>query len=326
MYDANKKTINAFTFDNTSEIFNEQHAFKEHLYNQQEENEERARIDNQRAYDEAQQDYYSKLYEGEKENFDRLEYLSNVKNALVTECMYKLLMKSMSTPITENNKIAARNLCSRFVKENGANNLLREFRTKNLLLSEFSRICDKTYKSLLETDKECAKDDECYDGVIGAKISSSQTDEFYRDLEDVDMDDASKIIKDKVSDAIVSFMDDNISAKMDYQEIIDAAKDQIDSADTESQVESYNALAKEHIKEMENNREKSLYHIMVESMVKSIFKDDDLKSKYITKGTNIDMESVIESAQIMYTMLEMVNTVGIVNVNEEFISNYIKSI
>ena len=325
MYDTNKRLVNAFTFDNTAEILKEQHAFKEQLYVQQEENEERARIDNQRAYDEAQHEYYNRLYEGERENMDRMEYLSNMKHALVTECMYKLLMKSISTPITESNKIVARNLCSRFVKENGANKLLMDFRTKNMLLSEFSRICDKAYNALLESDKECAKDDDCYDGVIGAKMSTNISDDFFKDLEDVDMDDASKMIKDKVSDSIVSFMDDNVSAKLDYQEIIDAAKDQIDNADSEAKIESYNALAKERIMEMENKREKSLFHAIVESMTKSIFKDDNLKAKYMN-GTNVDMDAIVESAQIIYTMLEMVNTVNIINIDEQFISDYVKSL
>lgn len=41
MYDTNKNTVNAFTFDNASEIFAGIHAYNESVYEAQEENDKR---------------------------------------------------------------------------------------------------------------------------------------------------------------------------------------------------------------------------------------------------------------------------------------------
>ena len=64
---------------------------------------------------------------------------------------------------------------------------------------------------------------------------------------------------------------------------------------------------------------------MVESLSKAAFKDDALKARYIHEGT-VDMDGIVNSTELIYTMLEMVNTTNMVNVDEDFMNNYIKSL
>ena len=77
------------------------------------------------------------------------EFLQNVKNSLLSECIFKLYKDSTVAPLTESDKVIARNLVSKFVLENGAGELLLNFKHKNLLLSEFSRITNKYYQRIL---------------------------------------------------------------------------------------------------------------------------------------------------------------------------------
>ena len=56
-----------------------------------------------------------------------------------------------------------------------------------------------------------------------------------------------------------------------------------------------------------------------------MLKDDVLKQKYMNEAT-IDMDKVVNSAQLIYTMIEMVNTTNMVNVDEAYMNEYIKSL
>jgi hypothetical protein len=313
-----------------AEIFKDIQAQREAAYNQQQEEIQREQSAMQREYDEANVARTAYINESYDEIAKRSEYLETVKNAFVSECLYKLYKESSVIPLDENDKLVARNLVTKFVKENGAWNLVSNFATKNIMLSEFSRICDKYYNKLLECDTNNCDDNSETDELgflIGRPLKLDNTigNEFFEELEDVDCSDASKMIKDRVADSIADFIDSNTASKLDYQEVINTAKDQIDQATEESYAEDITSRAKRQIIEMETFKEKSIFQCLVESLTKAVFKDDNLKSKYITEGS-VDMESIVNSATLMYTMLEMVNTAEICPMNEEFIDEYLRSI
>lgn len=265
--------------------------------------------------------YYSNyMAEQVKLSNNRAEFLSNTKNAFMSECLFKLFKDSSVTPLSESDMIVARNLVNKFVIENGAGNLVSSFATKNLLLSEFSRLTTKYYNIVVE---------KCEDITPGSvkdfSIGCDVTDEFLKELELVDTYDASKLIKQRVSDAISEFIDSNMEQKLEYEEIIKDAQDKIESANNESYVESYSNAAKRKINEMKMNREKNVFHCLVESLAKSILKDDELKARYMNEAT-IDMDKVVDSTQLIYTMIEMANTTNMIKIDESYLNSYIKSL
>lgn len=252
------------------------------------------------------------------------EFLQNVKNSLLSECIFKLYKDSTVAPLTESDKVIARNLVNKFVLENGAGELLLNFKHKNLLLSEFSRITNKYYQRILE---EC--DDESCDPEKAGKarefsIDDKTKEDFFDELEDVDTEDASKLIKERVSDAVSEFIDNNENQKLEYEDIIKSAQDRIAGAD-ESYAESYTNQAKRTINEMRLNAKKNIFHYMVESLCKNTFKNDKLKTKYLNEST-LNMDNIVNDSMLIYNMLEMVNTTNMVNVDEEYMRNYVKSL
>lgn len=258
----------------------------------------------------------------------RSERLTKIKEAFVSECIYKLYCESIAFPMTSRDKVISRNLVNKFVIENGAGNLITSFATQNIILSEFSRISQKYYDKVLEScDK--VKDEECeFTGQINGEILDKNiVDDFYKELSNVDINDASKAIKDRVADAISEFIDINSANKLEYEEIIKTAQDKADALkdSDETMAESYINIAKRKINDMRNTRDINVFNYMVESLTASVFKDENLKARFINEGA-IDMEGIVESAQLIYTMLEMVNTTNMINVNEEFIDNYLKNL
>lgn len=256
-----------------------------------------------------------RVAEGFRNAAESASFFNNVKNTLIAECLYKLYKESVIVPMTSRDKVIARNLVNNFVVEHGAQNLIRDFSTKTLMLSEMSRICTKYYKKILE---EC---EECETNIVSDGIK----DDFLAELEELDTTEASKLIKDRVSDAVGTFVDSNMQEKLEYQELINAAKDQIDSTTNESYIEEYNNAVNREINERRLNRSKNVFHCMVESLVNKSLKDEQLKEQYVD-GTKINMQSIVEDTQLMYTMLEMVNTSNMITINEQYLNDYIKSL
>ena len=145
---------------------------------------------------------------------------------------------------------------------------------------------------------------------------------------DIDMSEASKLIKDRVSESIQQFIDDNSYAKMEYQDVIQSAQDSIsnikttDEVQKEALIEEYTSKAKRKINEMRLTRSKNIFSIMVESLTHKALSDNSYKTRYIHEST-VNMNKVVEDTTLIYTMLEMVNTTNMIKVDEQFINNYL---
>ena len=219
------------------------------------------------------------------------QFLTNVKNSLLSECIFKLYKDSTVAPMTESDSIVARNLVNKFVLENDANELLRNFATKNLLLSEFSYITNKYYNKILE---ECNKtDDECLVGKArDFEIDDKTKEDFFAELQDLDTNDASNLIKERVSDAVSEFVDANEEKKMEYEDIINTAKEKMAGVTDESFIESYNYMAKNKINDLKLKSRNNIFGYMVESLATKSFKDDTLGKKYIHEAS-LNMDNIV---------------------------------
>ena len=306
----------------------------DHMYREQQAelyNEEQNKILAEQAAAERDRGFYFEqqnqcIEERIASGVSRSERMTKIKEAFVSECIYKLYCESVLYPMTSRDKVIARNLVNKFVIENGASNLISSFATENMILSEFSRISQKYYDRVLES---CDKHEECeFTSQIGGQIiDQNVVDDFYKELEEVDVADASKAIKDRVADAITDFIDTNAVNKIEYEEIIKSAQDKVSAISTEDEAvaESYITMAKRKINEMKNKKETNVFGYMVEALTTSVFKDESLKSRFVHEG-NVDMDGIVESTQLIYTMLEMVNTTNMVNVDEKFINTYLTNL
>lgn len=285
---------------------------------------EQAAVERERAaYFEQQAEYNKERYAS---GVSRSERMTKIKEAFLSECIYKLYCESVAFPMTSRDKVIGRNLVNKFVIENGASELIRCFSTENMILSEFSRISQKYYDRVLES---CDSKEECeFTGQIsGQVINQNVVDDFYKELENIDVSDASKAIKDRVADAISDFIDTNAANKLEYEEIIKSAQDKVAAINgtDEAVAESYITMAKRKINEMKNARDVNVFSYMVEALTTSVFKDESLKTRFVNEGA-VDMDGIVESTQLIYTMLEMVNTTNMANVNEEFITRYLTNL
>lgn len=289
------------------------------------ENEKKALAESaaQREADENAYNYYAYINEQANKRNDRVSRLQNLKESLVSDCLIHVFKESVAAPITNKDEGMIKNIVRGFVREHGAGTLISEFAHKNVLLSEFSKLCDKYYNKILEADEKLKEEEDIEDNII--RMDPATAKEFYEEMEDIDISDASKMIKDRVADAITDFVDSNVSAKLDYKDVLDTAKDQIDVATTEESAQWIAGNARRIIAESEAKREKNLYHLIVEAFTKRVLKNENLKEQFVVEG-KVDMDEITNRATLSYTMLELCNTLGIVKMDEKAMVDYINKL
>ena len=250
------------------------------------------------------------------ENRNRL--LEVLKRELLKTSMVHLFNESYSGNLNERDKVIVKNLITSFINEQDVGNLLNRFKYQNTLLAEMGRIIKEAYNNVVD-DIDKRNNDES-NKVKEFKFDTTIVDDFYKDIEDLDTEEASQLIRDKVADAMSDFVDQNMQNKIDYQDIISQAKEKMEVASDESMAEAYMEDAKRRINEYRNTRPKNVFHYLVEAISTQAFKNDNLNKRYIHENA-VDMDGVIESAELIYTFLEMLNTTEMVD--ESYIHEYL---
>lgn len=254
---------------------------------------------------------------------NRVTFLENVKSGFLSEAMSKLYKESFGV-MTKRDRITAKNLINTFINEQGAGELLNRFKYQNTLVAEMARIVQEHYDMVVESIT--CDDEECNIPGRAKELHLDKTivDDFYKDLVDLDTTEASKLIKDKVTDAMTEFIDQNTQNKLDFEEIINTAKEKMADLKEESVIDSTMNEAKRQINEMKRTRHKNIFHYMVEAISKEAFKDINGVGKQYIHESKVDMDGVVNSAKLIYTMLEMLNTTEMVS--KDYIQTYIENL
>jgi len=293
----------------------------------------------------------------------RNKFLTECKSGFLTAALLRVLKESMTCKITAFDESVMKSIVSQFVNEQGTGDLLRRFKYQNITLAELGRVVNEAYDMVLYKLNSYNETETNPDGSVNTtqepkdvlKLDKGTVDEFYDNLSTVNTDNATSMIKDKVQDAIQEFIDDNVENNSRVQEIINSAKSTVDnmpstdeneSTDSASTDATANAApdasegdnsentaneavlqirteAKRRINILNNSRTKSPFQYMVESVTREVLRDDSLRSKYMNES-KVNMNGITHMAEIMYTWLEMCNTLEIVD--ESYIKAYIKSL
>lgn len=241
------------------------------------------------------------------------EFSEGVKSLLLGECIYKLFNESCGIQIKDQKKTAIkRGLVKAFIEDNGTNALLSRFKTTSNLLNEFALLVESTYRTIME--KVDKTDPSSY------VIEPTDKDDFFVKLEEKDTKDVTSAIQNRVSDAMEEFIVDNANSKMQIEDILTKAQEKIADSNTEdkSVKESYEHLAKNRISTIKSKAVKNTFSAMVYSLSEHSFKDENFKKMYV-KNNKLDMDTIMEHCELMYTFLETVNTAKLIPMSEEYI-------
>ena len=85
-------------------------------------------------------------------------------------------------------------------------------------------------------------------------------------------------------------------------------------------------IAKDKIYQIQHEGYHNIFDRMVRNISESVIKNEEIKKEFTLENGRLDMNKIVESARCMYTLLEMVSTLKIENVDSQYIEDALKSI
>lgn len=270
---------------------------------------------------------HAKMVAEQREKADRRrnnynKFLTESKEFLVAEAMNQMLLQCLPDNLDPQLKAVGKNCCENFVKEEGVNNILKSCK-KTLFLNEFAIILEETHKKVVLGAADNKKDDfEIYNSTMRA---------YYDKLRSMNYEPMCKAIVTRVADAEKNFVQSNIKDKEQIESAAEKAKDKIDSIRTKDEdtaeniKEEYAIMYKREINGIENRR-RNILESIIRHMGKNIVADENNRTGFIQESGKLDMNKIIDTSEVMYTFLEMVNTTQLKQVDAAYLENVIRSI
>ena len=255
---------------------------------------------------------------------DYPEFLSSVTSSFLEGALWKYYGTVLEgLHVSPSGINIGRGVLKNYIKENGADRLVNSFRNKTYALSEINR--------LVLGIKEGCKDKADPENPDTFNVSPEDEQKFYDELSNNDnFDDITNAIRMRVIDAEEKMSTDSIQDKIDSDNILNSAAERIksvkaqnaagDMADNIADAITAEAasIANVEANKITTNRPRCVLEHFVRNMSTRVLSDGTLHESYTSCG-NINYEKLIESCTVIYTFMEMLNTMKI----EEFDENYI---
>lgn len=301
---------------------------RQYLAEQRKAKEEAAKLARQKSINEFNQHIVEE--ENQKMAFNKsvdklFEFKANVKKSLIKKMLMELCVGSIPN-YTHREYSICENLIENYISEVGETALL-----KNMRFSEngFLRTCWSEINSHYKTITEDATRDE-----DTQYIDSGSLDDFWKDVDDTeDVDDITNLIRMRVSNAEENFVNRNQQDKENVKTVlkqtadrVQMAKDTNDNDYAESVEESETRIAKDKIYKIQHEGYRSVFDRMVRNLSEAAVKNKDAKGSLIDENGKLNMDSIVESARCMYSLLETIGTIQLEKVDNKYIEDTLKSI
>ena len=136
----------------------------------------------------------------------------------------------------------------------------------------------------------------------------------------------------RVSNAEENFINRNQQDKENVKTVlkqtadrVQMAKDTNDNDYAESVEESETRIAKDKIYKIQHEGYRSVFDRMVRNLSEAAVKNKDAKGSLIDENGKLNMDSIIESARCMYSLLETIGTIQLEKVDNKYIEDTLKS-
>lgn len=276
----------------------------------------------EKAHREATEEMMSKAFSRTRSITKYNNWLNGIKESLVYDVIYSIFSESFSpikTGAADSKYDSLRKaLVESFIKLEASNidSFINKMKHKSEMLSEMGVLIEQTVKKI----KEDVKPDDEGTYILDTSIK----DDFFDKLNMTKPENVIYTIRHRVSDAVEDFVNQNTIDKMEIAEIMKQAKERIDSANSDTMKEAYEQQAKRKISEV-YAKEKDLLSSMVYNLSEAAYTNEKLAYLKTVNGT-VDMDTVVETCEVMYTFLETLNTTRLIDMNEESVSQFLENI
>lgn len=246
------------------------------------------------------------------------DFKTKIKDDLLYEAIlyiYKPTLKERISPRTE---ALSKTLVKDFIQENCSDKLLKEYHNKSYLLSALTTVVNEYSNAILEkVDRN---------NVSSFVIDTDLKDDFFNTLESEDFQSISTLVNQRIAGAIDEFIIDNQQTKAQIRDIVNQTKERIDSKQNIPQdlEEEYRDICKTDIERLKRNKIKTILECLIFNITESSIKNPKLREIYFN-NSKPDIDMIIDESITVYSLLETLNTCKFINVNEEYIINFLNS-
>ena len=280
--------------------------------------------------EEPEPNYYDQYRLNEAMKAKRAESIRTFQESVMKELAFQCLYSGIVLPVLENayandhhKQLAASSIVD-FINEQDVYDMVSGWKYKNVYLAEFAQNIERCFKLITETAKDKLK--EGLSEKDAYKIENEKIDDFIVDVKNIIPPDITKTIMNRVEDSINDFIADNKLNRMKVLEIYNKAKDQIAAADGQDPAiaESYLQLAKRKEREI-TEATTTVFGEMVKILMESVMKVRSLNESYTNEDGKINFEKVLGDVRTIYTFMEAMNTVGVIDVTAEYATKTLQS-
>ena len=254
------------------------------------------------------------------------EYKDNVKKVLLKEALMHIYEGPLHNP-TKRELLFGNALLENYIQETGTTQLLKNMKfSDSFILRKINEEVGEYSASI--TDGATAED------PTTQTIDPKEIESFWDTIDkSEDIDAITDTIRMRVSNAEEDFINKNQEDKQDVKTIlkqtasrIQAAKGSNDNDYSDAVEESETRLAKDTIYKVQHESHHNVFDRMVRNLSEVALTNPEAKKEYVAKNGHLDVERIVESARCMYTLLEMVATLQLEKVDQQYIEDTLKSI
>lgn len=261
-------------------------------------------------------------YAAEKKQKEFSAFTSESKDFLLTEALTYILRKCLPDNINEALMTRGKAVAESFVREEGSYSLLNRFKTKTLFLSELASIVEETHKKVIHG---------CEGKDAPFKISNSDMKAFHDRLDTMDTDQVTKEIVSRVTKAEEEFVKANAKDRETLEELSSSTEEKLNSIknkdpEKEDQIKKEAVMFYKQKVDAVTNRKKGILESIVVRMGTSIVSEETLLQQFRLESGKLDTQKIIDTSEVMYTFLEMVNTLQIKDVDSKYLQEILSSI
>lgn len=289
---------------------------------------------------------YTKAQDKTKLDKDLVDQFSESVNSRLLECcLYQGMLKPVLKEqfCNSHERKLGKTLVKNFIKEHGAFNLIQSLKDKSCYLNEWYDAIKGYHTAMMNEAKEIAQD-----GIPEAELFDIEDDtikKFVFDTKSIIPKDITKMITSRVEDAVNDFIDQNKKQKEEIKKVYEKAKEKVASlkdtidpndpsfqdfnGDPNTELDpKYGDQVQEQAMAMVRGKQRafreeatSVFSILSKNTLEAIHRNQAIKESYSVGITGrLDFQKAINDTKVMYSFLECLNTLNIMDLNESTLS------
>lgn len=233
-------------------------------------------------------------------------FLTEAVNYIYDACLIDELQK-------ESTLEARRSVVVGFIKENTVDGILKTMNSTSLMLADIAKAVKESTDKVMKAneDKLTNPDTKLKDINIDPEYNDSFIDTLAKQKDEIE--DIGALVQSHVANNVEDFIASNVENKQQIKDILDEVNDKVSNIkaannDVAEEIkESMIMKAKRRINDIKRSSD-NLLEAMVTHLSKRIISEGH--SGFLTESNTIDIQSVVETAECMLTMMVLSEALG----------------